>query len=177
MASVERCARDRAAVNGDVSLGAPAARPNAEPPLVRVTDLWKQFPVSRSIGDILRRPVGVTPSPAVADVSLDVHAGEFVGLLGPNGAGKTTLLKVLATLIIPDRGSATVGGHDVVREPASVRRIIAPLLANERSLYWRLSARENLELFGALLRLRPDDVAARITETLDVVGLSDTGAK
>ena len=157
--------------------GAPASPPSPDPPLVRVTDLWKQFPVVRSLADVLRRPVGTPPSPAIADVSLDVHAGEFVGLLGPNGAGKTTLLKILATLIIPDRGTATVVGHDVVQDAASVRRVIAPLLANERSLYWRLSARENLELFASLLRLAPRDTASRVAEALDVVGLSDTGTK
>ena len=159
------------------AIGTNTVAPNAEPPLVRVTDLWKQFPVNRSLVDLLRQPVGVTPSPAVADVSLDVHAGEFVGLLGPNGAGKTTLLKVLATLIVPDRGSAVVGGHDVVAEPASVRRVIASVLANERSLYWRLSARENLELFAALLRLRPEDTAGRVSDALEVVGLADAGKK
>lgn len=157
--------------------GAPAPEPNVDPPLVRVTDLWKQFPPVRSVRDVLRRPVGMTPSPAVADVSLEVYAGEFVGLLGPNGAGKTTLLKVLATLIVPDRGSATVAGHDVVRDAASVRRVIAPVLANERSLYWRLSARENLELFAALLRLDPNETQTRVSDALDVVGLADTGRK
>jgi len=175
-----RTARRRTA-RGTVSAGSvgsgTASAPNAEPPVVRVTDLWKQFPVARSLAELLRRPVGITPSPAVADVSLEVHAGEFVGLLGPNGAGKTTLLKVLATLIVPDRGSATVGGHDVVREPASVRRVIAPVLANERSLYWRLSARENLELFAALLRLAPSDAAERVSDALEVVGLADAGRK
>src|SRR5688500_16888557 len=153
----------------------PAAE--VEEPLVRVTDLWKEFPVARSLGELLRRPVGATPSPAVADVSLDVYAGEFVGLLGPNGAGKTTLLKVLATLIVPDRGSATVAGHDVVRDAASVRRVIAPLLANERSLYWRLSARENLDLFAALLRLRREESTTRVSDALDVVGLAHSGRK
>ena len=155
----------------------PVVSPATQDPLVRVTSLWKQFPVARSLGDVLRRPVGVTPSPAIADVSLDVHAGEFVGLLGPNGAGKTTLLKILATLIVPDRGSAAVAGHDVVRDAASVRRVIAPVLASERSLYWRLSARENLELFASLLRLAPGDIDARVSDALDVVGLSDTGPK
>jgi ABC-2 type transport system ATP-binding protein len=161
---------------------APAASPsggmpNVEPPLVTVTDLWKQFPVPRSIGDLLRQPVGVKPSPAVADVSLEVHAGEFVGLLGPNGAGKTTLLKILATLIVPDRGTATVAGHDVVEAASSVRSVIASVLANERSLYWRLSAKENLELFAALLRLRPQDAASRVSDALEVVGLADVGKK
>ena len=154
----------------------PAPAPNADP-VVRVVDLWKEFPATRSVLDILRHPLGGPLSPAVADVSLDVHAGEFVGLLGPNGAGKTTLLKILATLITPDRGTVTIGGHDAVADPASVRRVIAPVLANERSLYWRLSARENLELFGALLRLVPRETTSRVTEALDVVGLGDTGRK
>ncbi len=148
-----------------------------EPPVVRVVDLWKQFPTARSLGDLLRHPLGGPPSPAVADVSLELYAGEFVGLLGPNGAGKTTLLKILATLITPDRGTVTVGGHDVVTASANVRQIIAPVLANERSLYWRLSARENLELFAALLQLPAPEVATRVAEALDVVGLADTGRK
>jgi ABC-2 type transport system ATP-binding protein len=154
----------------------PIGQPNAEP-LVRVVDLWKEFRPARSLGEFLRRPLGGPPSPALADVSLDAHPGEFVGLLGPNGAGKTTLLKILATLIAPDRGTATVGGHDVVDQPAAVRRVIAPMLANERSLYWRLTARENLQLFAALLRIPPRDVAARVSNVLEVVGLLDTGRK
>lgn len=159
-------------------LEAPPTRslPNDQP-LVRVVDLWKEFRAPRSLLDIARRPMGGPPAPAIADVSLDVHAGEFVGLLGPNGAGKTTLLKILATLIIPDRGSASIAGHDVVEHAAEVRRVIAPVLANERSLYWRLSARENLELFAALLQMSPDAVSASVAEALDVVGLADTGRK
>jgi len=157
-------------------LPAPAPVPN-EPPVVRVTELWKQFPTARSLADVLRHPLGGPPSPAVVDVSLELYAGEFVGLLGPNGAGKTTLLKILATLITPDRGTVTIGGHDVVTAPASVRRIIAPVLANERSLHWRLSARENLELFAALLQLPAGEVAPRVSEVLDVVGLAETGRK
>src|SRR5687768_2129111 len=160
------------------AVGAGQATPQrTEPPLVRVRDIWKQFPVARSFAEMLRQPVGGAPSPALADVSLEVHAGEFVGLLGPNGAGKTTLLKILATLIVPDRGTATVVGHDVVRDAASVRRVIAPVLANERSLYWRLTARENLELFASLLRLAPNETGARVSDALEVVGLTDTGRK
>jgi ABC-2 type transport system ATP-binding protein len=163
---------------GLASLHLPLAAPAPnDAPVVRVVGLWKQFPTARSFLEVLRHPLGGPPSPVVADVSLDVHAGEFVGLLGPNGAGKTTLLKILATLITPDRGTVTIGGHDVVTAAASVRRVIAPVLASERSLYWRLSARENLELFGALLRLSPHETAVRVTEALDVVGLADAGRK
>src|SRR5688572_8216025 len=151
--------------------------PSTEAPLVRVTELWKSFPAARSLAEVLRQPFHAPSVPAVVDVSLEVHAGEFVGLLGPNGAGKTTLLKILATLIVPDRGTATVVGHDVVRDAASVRRVIAPVLANERSLYWRLTARENLELFASLLRLAPNETGARVSDALEVVGLTDTGRK
>ena len=63
---------------------------------------------------------------ALSDVSCDVRAGEFFGLLGENGAGKTTLFKILATLVIPDAGSATVGGHDVLKAPGRVRETLAP---------------------------------------------------
>src|SRR4030095_10387777 len=103
------------------------------------------------------------------------QSGDFAALWGPNGAAKTTLLKILATLIVPDRGTATVAGHDVVEHAANVRRVIAPVLANERSLYWRLSARENLELFAALLRLPKRETSTRVSDALDVVGLTDTG--
>jgi ABC-2 type transport system ATP-binding protein len=155
---------------------APTPVPN-EAPLVHVVDLWKEFRAPRSLLDIVRQPMGGPLAPAVADVSLDVQAGEFVGLLGPNGAGKTTLLKILATLIVPDRGWASIAGHDVVKEAAQVRRVIAPVLANERSLYWRLSARENLELFAALRQMPSGEVARSVAEALDVVGLNDTGRK
>jgi ABC-2 type transport system ATP-binding protein len=162
--------------SGATPFAVPLTKPN-DLPLVRVAELWKQFPVRRSLADVLRRPLGGPPSPTLADVSFDVRAGEFVGLLGPNGAGKTTILKILATLIVPDRGTATVAGHDVASDSASVRRLIAPVLANERSLYWRLSARENLELFAALLRLPPNESAERVADALGVVGLADTGRK
>ena len=163
----------------------PAARPETEgtralpndTPLVRVVDLWKEFRAPRSVLDIVRRPMRRPPAPAVAGVSLDVRGGEFVGLLGPNGAGKTTLLKILATLIVPDSGTASIAGHDVVEKAAEVRRVIAPVLANERSLYWRLSARENLELFAALLQMPRGELNACVSDALDVVGLTDTGRK
>src|SRR5215211_5979043 len=147
--------------------GAPASPPSPDPPLVRVTDLWKQFPIVRSLADVLRRSVGTLPSPAIADVSLDVHAGEFLGLLGPNGAGKTTLLKILATLVLPDDGSASVAGHDVRSDGAAVRDAVSLCLASERSLFLRLSAAENLRVATDLAGIPVADVAGRIAESLD----------
>ena len=110
---------------------------------------------------------------ALTDVSCDVRAGEFFGLLGENGAGKTTLFKILATLVTPDAGSAVVSGYDVVASPARVREVLAPVIADERSLNWRLSARENMRLFASLHGLRGGDASRRIDELLALVNLVD----
>src|SRR6516225_5704298 len=86
---------------------------------------------------------------AVADLDLRVETGTVVSLLGPNGAGKTTTVRMLATLMRPDGGSARVGGHDVVREAADVRRLIS-LTGQFAALDKHLTARENLVLMARL---------------------------
>jgi ABC-type multidrug transport system ATPase subunit len=146
-------------------------------PLVSVRALTKRFRVRRSFREVARNPLTRAMQTSLDDVSFDVQAGEFFGLLGPNGAGKTTLLKILATFILPDDGEVRIDGYDVTREPDAVRARVAPVIANERSLYWRLTARENLELFAHLWRVPASDVSQRIGEVLDVVGLTDTGRK
>jgi ABC-2 type transport system ATP-binding protein len=145
--------------------------------MVILDGLTKRFPVRRGWLDTARHPLRTEYVPVIRDVSCEIGEGEFFGLLGPNGAGKTTLFKMLATLIIPDAGAATVAGFDVVQDAAAVRRVLAPVIADERSLYWRLSARANLELYGALQGLGKSDARSRATELLHVVGLDDTGAK
>jgi ABC-2 type transport system ATP-binding protein len=110
-------------------------------------------------------------------MTFDVQPGEFFGLLGPNGAGKTTLLKMLATFILPDEGEVRIDGFDVTRDAEQVRARVAPVIANERSLYWRLTARQNLQLFAHLWRVPRREVTNRVSEALEIVGLADTGAK
>ena len=86
---------------------------------------------------------------AVADLDLRVETGTVVSLLGPNGAGKTTTVRMLATLLRPDGGTARVGGHDVVREAAQVRRLIS-LTGQFAALDKHLTARENVVLMARL---------------------------
>ncbi|HVN34312.1 MAG TPA: ATP-binding cassette domain-containing protein [Casimicrobiaceae bacterium] len=109
---------------------------------------------------------------AVDGVSFAAADGEITGLLGPNGAGKTTLLRMLATLMIPDSGTARVDGNDVVRERYAVRRKIG-VLSDARGLYPRLTARENIRYFGALQGLSEPILAARIDELIDALAISD----
>ena len=85
-------------------------------------------------------------------VDLTVPPGTLQALLGPNGSGKTTTVRILTTLLAPDRGTATVGGHDVTRESAAVRRGIG-LTAQQATVDGLLSARGNLEMVGRLHHL------------------------
>jgi sodium transport system ATP-binding protein len=108
---------------------------------------------------------------AVRDVSFAVPDGRITGLLGPNGAGKTTLLRMLATLVVPDGGRASIGGLDVVRDRFAVRGRIG-VLSDARGLYPRLTARENVRYYGALHGLGGRALEARIAVLLDALGLA-----
>ncbi|MDQ6780302.1 MAG: ABC transporter ATP-binding protein, partial [Candidatus Eremiobacteraeota bacterium] len=106
-------------------------------------------------------------------ICLEVRAGELFGLLGANGAGKTTLLKILATLSIPDRGTITVAGVDARTNPMEVKRRIGLCVSEERSFYFRLTARQNLRFFGALVGLYGDLLEQRIAEVVALVDLTE----
>jgi ABC-2 type transport system ATP-binding protein len=146
-------------------------------PAVVIRQLSKRYPVQRRWSEIAREPFQRPTVAAIEDLTLDVGEGEFFGLLGPNGAGKTTLFKILSAVVLPDAGTVLVGGHDVVREAAAVRSLLAPVIADERSLNWRLSARENLRTFAALQGLKGAALRRRIEEVLETVELTDTGEK
>jgi len=121
----------------------------------------------RSLHPLRRQP----PVSALQDLTLTVRRGEVLGLLGTNGAGKTTLLKILATLILPNVGQVAVHGWDVVRDADQVRRIVGLVTGEERSFYWRLTGRENLEFFAAFQGLTAQATAARIEELRQTLGL------
>ncbi len=109
---------------------------------------------------------------AVEGVSFGIEQGEIFGLLGPNGAGKTTTIRMLATLLQPSGGQATVNGHDVATQPDLVRRSLGAVLTGERSIYWKLTGRENLEYFAALYHLPPPVARRRVAELLERLGLA-----
>jgi sodium transport system ATP-binding protein len=98
---------------------------------------------------------------AVDDVSFEARAGEVFGLLGPNGAGKTTTLRMLATLLKPTSGTATLNGFDVTREPQRVREQIG-FLSGDMGLYGRLTPLEILDFFGKLNSMDASRRASRI---------------
>src|SRR5271170_504979 len=109
---------------------------------------------------------------AVDNVSFEVRAGEVFGLLGPNGAGKTTTLRMLATLLKPSAGTATLNGFDVVRDSDKVRQQIG-FLSGDMGLYGRLTPRETLEFFGRLNGMDSGRAAQRIPQVLSLLGMND----
>jgi ABC-2 type transport system ATP-binding protein len=109
---------------------------------------------------------------ALDGLDLEVESGTVFGLLGPNGAGKTTLVRVLATLLQPTAGRASVLGFDVSRQPLAVRRRIG-LAGQFAAVDGELSGRENLEMVGRLSRLSGAQARARAAELLKRFGLLD----
>jgi ABC-2 type transport system ATP-binding protein len=109
---------------------------------------------------------------ALDGVDLQVAQGTVLGLLGPNGAGKTTLVRVLATLLKPDAGSASIAGIDVLAHPQQVRRVIG-LAGQFAAVDEALTGRENLVMVGRLYGLSPRDAKTAAVEALDRLALSD----
>jgi ABC-2 type transport system ATP-binding protein len=110
---------------------------------------------------------------AVDGATLTLPRGELFGLLGPNGAGKTTLVRCIATLLIPDAGTVKVLGHDAFKDSLYCRQRIGLLTSGERTLYWKLSARDNLNFFAALYGLTGKARDKRIDYLIELLGLKD----
>ncbi|MGZ4904999.1 MAG: ATP-binding cassette domain-containing protein [Halobacteriota archaeon] len=109
---------------------------------------------------------------AVRGINFDIEEGELFGLLGPNGAGKTTTISVLCTIVKPTSGSASVYGHDVKKEPDTVRGIIG-IVFQEPSLDDNLTGKENLDFHGRLYKVPRNELGERISKVLELVELSD----
>jgi ABC-2 type transport system ATP-binding protein len=126
------------------------------PPIIEVDHLSKTF------GELK----------AVDAVSFGVNAGEIFGFLGPNGAGKSTTIKMLATLLKPTSGRATLNGHDVATRPDDVRRSIG-VVFQDQSLDMRLTAEENLQFHAMLYGVPRDVFKTRAEQVLTMVDLLD----
>ncbi|PYY36986.1 daunorubicin/doxorubicin resistance ABC transporter ATP-binding protein DrrA [Curtobacterium sp. MCJR17_055] len=130
--------------------------------IIEATDLTKTY-TSRS-----------GPVHALAGLDLSVPEGTVTALLGPNGAGKTTTVKVLTTLVVPDAGTATVAGTDVVADPQGTRRAIG-VSGQYAAVDENLTGAENLEMIGRLYHLGRRAARDRARELIDVFGLAEAG--
>jgi ABC-2 type transport system ATP-binding protein len=142
---------------------------NVSQTIITITDLDKTYDVKERAGFFKSRRREVN---ALKNINLAIEPGELFGLLGPNGAGKTTLIKCLTTLLIPTRGRIFVNNYQVGEQDAQVRASLGCLLGGERSLYWKLTGRENLEYFAALYFLPAARVKAQIKKLDELLNLS-----
>jgi len=113
---------------------------------------------------------------ALDGLNLDVEEGTVLGILGPNGAGKTTTVRILATLLQPDSGHATVGGIDVVKNPKAVREIIG-LSGQYAAVDETLTGWDNLVMFGRLYHLSSKAAESRATELLEQFSLTESAKR
>jgi ABC-2 type transport system ATP-binding protein len=113
---------------------------------------------------------------ALDDLSLDVEEGTVLSVLGPNGAGKTTTVRILATLLAPDSGHATVGGIDVIKNPEKVREIIG-LSGQYAAVDETLTGWDNLVMFGRLYHLGKQASINRANELLERFSLTDSARR
>ncbi|MBI5291055.1 MAG: ABC transporter ATP-binding protein [Chloroflexi bacterium] len=137
-------------------------------PAIHIENLRRVFQTTTGVVRRARKEIV-----ALDGVSLSVEPGELFGLLGPNGAGKTTLTKILATILLPTSGGATVLGHDVVKDTAKLRPRMGIVFGGERGLYWRLSGRDNVQYFADLYKVEPEAARKRVPALLELVGLKD----
>jgi ABC-2 type transport system ATP-binding protein len=144
------------------------------PGAVELRGVYKSYPQEYRILEWIMRMGRRLPRRIVLeDIDLHVEAGTVFGLLGPNGAGKTTLLKMMSTLLLPDNGTIEVAGIDAIAHPMEVKQRIGLCSSEERSFYYRLTARANLLFFGTLTGIPRAILTNRIAEVARLVDITD----
>jgi ABC-2 type transport system ATP-binding protein len=109
------------------------------------------------------------------DINLKMEEGTILALVGSNGAGKTTLLKILATLVVPSEGNAFINGRDITACPMEVKKMIGFVSSEERSFFWRLTGRQNLEFFSSLYNIGEKERKIRIDSLLEALNCEKDG--
>lgn len=135
----------------------------------------KIFPANLNLTDLLNlnfKTGGDTK--ALDDISFDIHKSSLIGVLGKNGAGKTTLLRLLSGLLIPDSGKISIFGLNPLKNNLEIKKTTGILLNQERSFYWRLTAKENINFFASMHGLDKRTVQKRISRLFDVLGIDKT---
>jgi ABC-2 type transport system ATP-binding protein len=140
---------------------------------IGLTQLSKFFPPALSGWRAFVQPFATATSPVLTGLTLEVREGEAVALLGANGAGKSTLLKILATLLLPTAGSATLAGSDVTKDSRGARSQLGYHAGTDHGFYPRLSARQNLLFFGRLNQLPAATANERIAALAKQFRLED----
>lgn len=129
--------------------------------------------ISKRFGGLFSRSRRVE---ALKSVSFSVDEGEITAVLGNNGAGKTTLIKIIANLLQADKGFVRIDG-EIMKSSHSLRRNIGYVSSDERSFFWRLTGKENLEFFGKLYGMKNREIKQGLDELFDLFGFDKYSGK
>jgi ABC-2 type transport system ATP-binding protein len=138
---------------------------------IEIRGLVKDYPRSRDLLHLLRHPLRHRTVTALDGIDLTIPRGGIYALLGPNGAGKTTLLKILGGLLLPNAGTIRIDGDDLTGDAKTIRERVGLIVCDERSFYWRLTAKENLRFFATLYGFRGSDRDAQVMRCLTDAGI------
>ncbi len=145
---------------------------------IEITNLSKVFYPAKSLSQVIINLLGRRKSvTAVDSINLRIKHGELFVLMGSNGAGKTTLIKIITGLILPSQGTAIVNGCDVVRKEITVKKFIGLATGEERSFYWRLTGRQNMEFFAALHDIKRKEAKKIIDDLMALLDIKDPDKK
>lgn len=142
--------------------------------IISIEEASKTFVTGRRLRHLfkLKETASLSKIRALNGITLSIPEGEFFGLMGPNGAGKTTLLKMLAGLVLPDRGRVAIQEQDVTAK-REMRGLVGLVTGDERSFYWRLTGRQNLEFFASLYSIPSEIAKKRISELCVELGIEN----
>ena len=129
------------------------------------------YPVPKKYIEYITKPFKQDKFTAIHGLNLNIETGDRVAFLGTNGAGKTTFLKIIGGLLYPTSGKLSVNGYDTIKENLKARKNVGFVLNEERSFYWRLSGKQNLEFFGILDNLHGLQLTQKVQELIQLVGL------
>jgi ABC-2 type transport system ATP-binding protein len=151
---------------------------HSEPSIISVQGVTMRFPIAKRYREWILTPFSPRRvCTALEGATLAVQAGDRIAVMGPNGAGKTTLLKLIGGLLLPTEGEIIVNGHNTLYHNSAARKSVGFVFNEERSFFWRLSAVQNLEFFGALDNLWGVDLRNRIRDLISLVGLETAADK
>ena len=141
---------------------------------ITIKNLTKVFPEVVSIKKLLRNPFKAKNKKVVLkDINLNIKCGQIFAIVGPNGAGKTTLIKTMCSLLIPDKGEINYFGYDSTDNKINIKSMINLVSSEERSMYWRLTGRQNLKFFSSLYGLSKEESNIKIEQLVKMFHLSD----
>ena len=140
---------------------------------IQIKNLTKKYLIKQGFKDFFKGNFKRKYLTALHNINLNVQENEILGIIGLNGAGKTTLLKIFSSLLTPDKGSIKIFNYDLTKNPEKVKYMIGLINSEERSFYWRLTVKQNLEFFASLYEVTKNKINHKVNQVLELVDLVD----